>query len=105
MKRTSSIKIHRLQIARELRKLKLRRGLSRTKAGKVVAKWLKMRAEAVLPERENPSDKQIRKILRNAQKALDRVTDALHQMPDNARYQIAVELEGLPRFHLRIDEK
>src|SRR5262249_46342291 len=48
--------------------------------------------------------KQLRGILRKVKKALDRVTDALLQLPKNAMYQIGVELEGIPRL-VHIDER
>ena len=102
MKRTPAIKLKQVKIRRALLKLRLREGLTVDVACKVVAEWLKMRAEASIPKAENLSDSQLRAIFCNIKMALDRATDAILKAPKNARHEIAIEFQSIPRRRDRV---
>jgi hypothetical protein len=90
------------QIGQALRTVKLKKGRSRKMANKVISAWLKMRAEAEVPAKEELTDKQLRKILNNVRKALDRARDAVIRAPKTAQHEIAIEFHRIPRLDERI---
>ena len=61
-----------------------------------------MRVEPEIPERENLTDRQFRAIFRDIKKAADRATDAILKAPKNARHEIAIEVQGIPRLRDRV---
>src|SRR5262245_34011536 len=102
MKRTPPIKMNQAQIGSALRKLKLKKGRSRRTACRVVVAWLKMRVEPEIPEREKLTDRQLRAILRNIKRTLNRATDTLLRAPKNARHEMAIEYQGIRRLTNRM---
>jgi hypothetical protein len=102
MKRTPPIKIAPLQMTRALQHLKLKQGLSRKIACKVIVEWLKTRAESSIPEGENLSARQLRATLRNIKRTLDRATDSILQAPKYVHHEIAIEYQRVPRFYQRV---